>query len=55
MDIYDSVLQSPSKSLCKLAQEEDIGFAAVHKAVREKLKLFPHKVNIGARIETGRS
>jgi hypothetical protein len=29
-----------------LAQEEDIGFAAVHKAVREKSKLFPHKVTV---------
>jgi len=27
MDISDSVLQSPSKSLCKLAQEEDMGLS----------------------------
>jgi transposase len=30
MDISDSMLQSPSKSLRKLAQEEDIGFATAH-------------------------
>jgi len=44
MDISDSMLQSPSKSLHKLVQEEDIGLATAHKAVQEKLKLFPYKV-----------
>jgi len=44
MDISDTVLQSPSKSLHKLVQEEDTGLATAHKAVREKLKLFPYKV-----------
>jgi transposase len=44
MDISDSMLRSPSKSLRKLAQEEDIGLATAHKAVREKLQLFPYKV-----------
>jgi hypothetical protein len=33
MDISDSILQSPSKSLRKLAQEKYIGLAAAHKAV----------------------
>jgi hypothetical protein len=32
MDISDSVLRSPSKSLRKLAQEKDIGLATAHKA-----------------------
>jgi transposase len=41
MDISDSMLHSPSKSLRKLAQEKDIGLATAHKAVREKLNLFP--------------
>jgi transposase len=44
MDISDSMLQSPSKSLHKLAQEKDIGLATAHKAVREKLNLFQYKV-----------
>jgi transposase len=44
MDISASVLQSPSKSLHKLAQEKDIGLATMHKAVREKLNTFPYKV-----------
>jgi hypothetical protein len=44
MDISDSMLRSPSKSLRKLAQEKDIGIATAHKAVREKLNLFPYKV-----------
>jgi transposase len=44
MDISDSMLRSPSKSLHKLAQKKDIGLATAHKAVREKLNLFPHKV-----------
>jgi transposase len=44
MDISDSMLRSPSMSLRKLAQEEDIGLATAHKAVREKLQLFPYKV-----------
>jgi transposase len=43
MDICDSMLRSPSKSLRKLAQEKDIGLATAHKAVREKLNLFPYK------------
>jgi hypothetical protein len=43
MDISDSVLRSPSKSLRKLAQEKDIGLATAHKAVREKLYLFKYK------------
>jgi hypothetical protein len=38
------MLQSPSKSLCKLAQEEGNGLATAHKAVRKQLKLFPYKV-----------
>jgi hypothetical protein len=41
MDISDSMLRSPSKSLRKLAQEEDIGLAT---GVQEKLNFFPHKV-----------
>jgi hypothetical protein len=44
MDISDSVLRSPSKSLWKLAQEEDIGLATAHKEVCEKLQLFSYKV-----------
>jgi hypothetical protein len=38
IDVSDSMLCSPSKSLRKLAQEKGIGLATVHKAVREKLK-----------------
>jgi len=38
------MLRCPTKSLRKLAQEEDIGLATAHKAVREKWKLFPYKV-----------
>jgi hypothetical protein len=44
LDISDSMLQSQSKSLHKLAQKEDIGLATVHKVVREKLNLFPYKI-----------
>jgi transposase len=44
IDISESILWSPSKSLCKLAQEKDIGRATAHKAVREKLNIFPYKV-----------
>jgi transposase len=44
MDLSDDMLQSASKSLCKLAQEKDIGLVTAHKAVREKWNLFPHKV-----------
>ncbi|XP_076319811.1 uncharacterized protein LOC143230330 [Tachypleus tridentatus] len=44
LDISDSVMQSPSKSLRKLAQQHDIGLGTAHKAVRKKLKLFPYKI-----------
>jgi hypothetical protein len=47
MDISDSMLWSPTKSFRKLEQEEDIWLAASHKAVREKLQLFPYKVTVG--------
>jgi hypothetical protein len=46
MDISDSMLRSPPKSLCKVVQEKDIGFATAHKVVREKLNLFPYKVTV---------
>jgi hypothetical protein len=36
--------RGPSKSSLKLAQEKDIGLATAHKAVREKLNLFPFKL-----------
>jgi transposase len=39
LDISDSMLRSPSKSLSKLAQEEGIGLATAHKAARKQLKL----------------
>jgi transposase len=46
-DISDPMLQNPSKSLRKLAQENDVGLATAHKAVREKLKfsIQSNKVN----------
>jgi hypothetical protein len=43
MDISDSKLQSPAKSLHKLAQEKDIRLATAHKAVQETVNLFPYK------------
>jgi hypothetical protein len=44
VDISDSVLRSPSKSLPKLAQAKHIGLATAYTAVREKSNLFPYKV-----------
>jgi transposase len=44
MDISNTMLRRPSKSLRKLAQEKDIGLATANKASREKLNLFPQKV-----------
>jgi hypothetical protein len=44
MDISDSMLRSPSKSLRTLAQEKYIGLATAHKAVRLNLNIFPYKV-----------
>jgi hypothetical protein len=43
MDISDSMLRSPSKSLRKLAQE-NAKRATAHNAARKKLNLFPYKV-----------
>jgi transposase len=39
--IFDSTLRSPSKSLCKLAQEEDTGLATAHKDMQ---KVFANKI-----------
>jgi hypothetical protein len=44
MDISDSMVWNPSKSLHKLAQEKDIRLVTVRKAVRERVNLFPYKV-----------
>jgi hypothetical protein len=44
MDIFDSILRSPSKSLRKLAQEKDVGRPTARKAVWEKLNLFPYEI-----------
>jgi transposase len=44
MDSSDYMLRSASKSLRKLVQKKDIGLVTTHKAVREKLNLFPYKV-----------
>lgn len=44
LDISDSVLQNPSKSLRKLAQKHDIGLGTIHKAVRRELQLFPYRI-----------
>ena len=44
LEISESMLQSPSKSLQKLAQQHDIGLATAHKAVKRELKLFPNKM-----------
>jgi len=52
MDISDSMLWSPSKSLHKLAQEEDIRLTTAHKTVREKMKLFPYKVTAVQELKT---
>jgi hypothetical protein len=52
MDISDSMLRSPSKSLCKLAQEKYVGLATAHKAVRERLNLFQHKVTAVQELKT---
>jgi hypothetical protein len=48
MDISGSMLRSPSKSLRKLAQKKYIGHATAHKAVSEKLNLFPYKATVFA-------
>jgi hypothetical protein len=48
MDISDSMLRSPSKSLRKLAQEKDIGLATAHKAARTQIciKFLRIKLNV---------
>ena len=45
-EISDVMLRSPSKSIRKLVQETGISTWTAHKAVRDKLRLFPYKVNV---------
>ena len=52
LDISDSMLQSPSKSLQKLAQQHGTGLATAHKAVRRQLKLFPYKIMAVQELKT---
>ena len=52
LDIFDSMLQSASKSLRKLAQQHDIGFATAHKAIRRQLKVFPYKITAVQEMKT---
>jgi transposase len=44
IDISNSMLRSPSKSLRMFAQEKDIGLVTAQTAVREKFNRFPHKI-----------
>jgi hypothetical protein len=44
-DICDRHLQSPKKSLRKLAQQTGLNYGLTHKAVKNELKLFPYKVS----------
>jgi hypothetical protein len=44
MDISDSMLPIPSKSLRKLTQEKNIWLATTNKAVIESLNLFSYEV-----------
>jgi hypothetical protein len=44
MGTSDCMLRSASSSLRKLAQEEDVRLATAHKAVQEKLQLFPYNL-----------
>ena len=52
LDISDSMLQIPSKSLRKLAQQHDIGLATAHKAIRRQLKVFPYKIMAVQKLKT---
>jgi len=52
IDISHSMLRRPSKSLRKLVQQADIGLATAHKAVREKLELFPYIVTAVQELKT---
>jgi hypothetical protein len=44
MDISDSMLRIPPKSVRQLAQRKGIGLATAHKVFRKILNLFPYKV-----------
>ena len=52
LDISDSMLQSPLKSLRKLAQQHDIGLATAHKVVRRQLKLFLYEIMAVQELKT---
>jgi hypothetical protein len=54
MDISDSMLRIPSKSLPTLAQKKNIGLGTAHKLVREKLNLFPYKVTAVQELKPAR-
>jgi hypothetical protein len=44
MDISGSMLWNPSKSLWKMAHEENIRLVTVEKMVQEQFQLLPYKV-----------
>lgn len=39
LSISDDMTQTPSKSMCRLAQQYEIGLATIHKALSKKLNL----------------
>ena len=43
-EINNKIMQSPSKSMRKLAQETNLSVGSAHKATRKALGLFPYKV-----------
>jgi hypothetical protein len=46
MDISDSMLRSPSKSLRKLAQEKDMGLATAQKVFANKIKWAQSRIDV---------
>ena len=51
LDIFDNILQSPSKSLRKLALQDDIDLATAHKGRQKPIKALPIQNNGSTRTE----
>jgi hypothetical protein len=44
-EMLDRMLRSPSKCIRRLSQETNVAASTVHKAIREKLKLYPYRMS----------
>ena len=55
MDISDSMLQSPKKSIRKLSQQAGVSYGTAQTALKKRLHLHPYKITAVHELKPGNS